>query len=189
MKQRSRHKLLDKIIIIDVESTCWKGKPPMGERSEIIEIGCCLLDVKTGELTENQGILVKPVNSRVSDFCTELTTLTQNQVDAGISFQAACRLLQEEYLSKNRVWASFGDYDRKQFGRQCEATGIPYPFGSRHLNVKTLCALKHGWDREVGMAMVLERLDLPLMGTHHRGVDDALNIAKILWTLLQERQS
>jgi inhibitor of KinA sporulation pathway (predicted exonuclease) len=34
------------------------------------------------------------------------------------------------------------------------------------------------------MAGALELLDIPLEGTHHRGVDDAKNIAKILsWIL------
>jgi hypothetical protein len=27
------------ILAVDVESTCWLGKPPSGEQSEIIEIG------------------------------------------------------------------------------------------------------------------------------------------------------
>ena len=52
--------LLDKIIIIDVESTCWEGANPVGMESDIIEIGICLLDVQTGEITNNKGILVKP---------------------------------------------------------------------------------------------------------------------------------
>lgn len=29
------------------------------------------------------------------------------------------------------------------------------------------------------MAQALKLLDMPLVGTHHRGVDDAVNIAKI----------
>jgi hypothetical protein len=41
------------------------------------------------------------------------------------------------------------------------------------LNVKTLFALAWGLRRELGMRRALERLELPLEGTHHRGVDDA----------------
>ncbi|HWO78436.1 MAG TPA: 3'-5' exonuclease, partial [Bacillus sp. (in: firmicutes)] len=36
-----------------------------------------------------------------------------------------------------------------------------------------------GKERGVGMARALEMLKLPLEGTHHRGIDDARNIAKI----------
>ena len=181
---KPKAKLLDKIVVVDVEATCWRGKPPEGEQSEIIEIGICLLDVANGEITANKGILVRPSRSTVSAFCTELTTLTQEQVDTGISFTEACNMLREKYLSKDRVWASYGDYDRRMFRKQCEMEGFPYPFGTRHINVKTLCALRNKWIKETGMARAMERLKLPLIGTHHRGVDDAFNIAKILQTLL-----
>ena len=58
--------LLDKIIVIDVEATCWEGVPLAGMESDIIEIGICLLDVQSGEITNNKGILVKPERSTIS---------------------------------------------------------------------------------------------------------------------------
>ena len=178
-------KQLDVVLVVDVEATCWEGTPPEGEENEIIEIGLCLLDVKTGERRERESILVRPERSRVSAFCTELTTLTQAQVEQGISFGEACALLRTKYLAQQRVWASYGDYDRRQFERQCQRTGVGYPFGATHLNVKTLFALVHALPREVGMAAALARLGLPLEGSHHRGADDAWNIAGILSHLLQ----
>jgi hypothetical protein len=69
-------KLLDKIIVIDLESTCWEGPPPEGQVSEIIEIGVVTLDVASLERVEKQSILIKPVKSQISEFCTKLTTLT-----------------------------------------------------------------------------------------------------------------
>ena len=64
-------KQLDKIVVVDVESTCWEGKTPEGQVSEIIEIGICLLDVHTFEISDNRGILIQPQHSEVSDFCLE----------------------------------------------------------------------------------------------------------------------
>lgn len=177
--------ILDKIIIIDVESTCWEGAPPAGMESDIIEIGICLLDVQNGEITDNRGILIKPERSVISPFCTSLTTITPEMVAKGVmSFKEACFILRKEYLSQKRVWASFGAYDLKQFQRQCSAMGIGFPFGPSHINVKTLFALKNKLGHEEGMAGALKILDIPLKGTHHRGVDDAFNIAKILNRIL-----
>lgn len=177
-------KKLDAIIVVDVESTCWKSKPPQGEESEIIEIGICLLDVASATPTEKESILVKPERSRVSKFCTELTTLTQKQVDKGISFAEACAALKSKYKSPQRVWASYGDYDRNMFQKQTLRRDMKYPFGPRHINVKTLFALAYNLEKEVGMPGALETLKIPLEGTHHRGGDDAWNIAKILGELL-----
>jgi inhibitor of KinA sporulation pathway (predicted exonuclease) len=177
-------KKLDQIIVVDVEATCWDGEPPGGQESEIIEIGICPIDVATGERLEKRGILVKPGKSTVSDFCTTLTTLTREDVEKGITFKEACSLLQKEYRTKHRVWASYGDYDRRQFERQCLSFHINYPFGATHINVKNLFAVVHRLPHEVGMAEALKISGLPLEGVHHRGEDDAWNIAGILSGLL-----
>ena len=180
---------LDQIVVVDVESTCWQGAPPPGQESEIIEIGLCTLDVARGERVARDDLLVRPAASSVSAFCTELTTLTQQQVDGGIPFAEACAALQRLYRSKDRLWASYGDYDRRQFERQCHDRGVAYPFGLGHLNVKTLFAIVYALPREVGMDAALERLGLPLDGTHHRAGDDAWNIALILSSLLRQTRA
>ena len=95
-----------------------------------------------------------------------------------------CQILKDKYLTHQRVWASYGEYDKNQFQKQCQSSGVKYPFTSKHINVKTLLALVRSLPREVGMAQALELLNLPLEGTHHRGVDDAWNIGKILSELL-----
>jgi inhibitor of KinA sporulation pathway (predicted exonuclease) len=149
-------RLLDQLLIIDIEATCWEGTVLAGQENEIIEIGVCVLDLVSGQRLERASILVKPERSTVSPFCTQLTTLTQEQVEQGISFAAACELLQERYASNQRVWASYGDYDRGQFERQCRSRQVDYPFGPKHINIKTLFALLQGLPREVGMAGALQ---------------------------------
>ena len=175
---------LDVIVVVDLEATCWEGEPPDGQEGEIIEIGVCALDVGTLRRAERRSILVRPTRSAVSPYCTQLTTLTQEQVDGGIDFAAACDILRCEYRTGDRLWASYGDYDRRQFERQCAATAVSYPFGPGHLNVKTLFAVSHALSREMGMDAALAQLDHPLEGTHHRAGDDVWNIAAILASLL-----
>ena len=96
--------------------------------------------------------------------------------------------MKKKYLSKERVWASYGDYDRRQFEKQCQSLNISYPFGTRHLNIKTLFAIIYALPQEVGMDQALTLLNLPLEGTHHRGGDDAWNIAGILSEVLLQRR-
>ncbi len=176
---------LDQILVIDIEATCWEGAPPEGEENEIIEVGICTLDVASGERLQKRSLLVRPERSRVSPFCQQLTSLTQEQVEGGISFAEACRILREEYLARERTWASYGDYDRTMFERQCRERDLLYPFSPRHLNIKTLLAVLQGLHGEVGMARGLELLGLPLEGVHHRGGDDAWNIAAMLAELMR----
>lgn len=177
---------LDQIIVIDLEATCWETpKPPPGQEREIIEIGICTLDVVSGERLAKRSILVKPERSSISAFCTQLTTLTQEQVmREGVSFKKACSILKKEYLSEERMWASYGDYDRAKFEKQCRLYSVSYPFGPRHLNIKSLFGLMNGIPREIGLEKAMGVLNLPMEGTHHRGDDDAWNAAAILSTLM-----
>ncbi|WP_435858412.1 exonuclease domain-containing protein [Streptomyces milbemycinicus] len=133
---------LDRVLVVDVEATCWDGPAPEGMESEIIEIGLCELDVATGERPVRRSLMVRPERSTVSPFCTELTTITPEQAAAGIGFAEACEILRDEHGAGHRVWASWGEYDRAQFTRQSSATNIRYPFGTRHLNVKNLTSTR-----------------------------------------------
>lgn len=102
-------KTTDKIIIIDLEATCWQGTVPKGQENEIIEIGLAVLDSTTGEISKNQGILIRPQRSEVSPFCTELTTITAKLLESeGILFEEAIDKLIAEYQPDSYTWASYG---------------------------------------------------------------------------------
>lgn len=177
-------KPVGKINVIDVESTCWEGPAPGGQVSEIIEIGISVLDPITLQVLSTESLLVRPTQSEVSPFCTKLTTITQEMLADAMGFEEVLQILRKKYKSRERLFASYGDYDRRMFQRQCERLGVPYPFGDRHLNVKNLYALSQGLTSEVGMAASLRDLGFELEGTHHRGGDDSRNIARILGALL-----
>jgi inhibitor of KinA sporulation pathway (predicted exonuclease) len=176
---------LDIVLVVDLEATCWENGPPEGQENEIIEIGLCPFDVSRRKRLEKRSILVRPETSEVSEFCTGLTTLTQEDVDGGIPLDEACALLRDEYDGQNRAWASWGDYDRRQLARECEAKEITYPFGPTHINAKTLFALKRGRRKECGLLEATDTLEMDFEGRHHRGVDDAWNVAAILDWILQ----
>jgi inhibitor of KinA sporulation pathway (predicted exonuclease) len=166
--------------VVDVEATCWPGRPPPGQVSEIIEIGLCVVDLESRERVSRHRVLVRPARSTVGEFCTELTGLTQDEVDGGVGFREACEILERDHHSRYRAWASWGDYDRRQFERQCAPGDVRYPFGSRHTNAKKTFSDVYGLSRRLGMKGALGHAGLPLEGRHHSGVDDAWNIAALV---------
>ena len=111
---------LSKILVIDIESTCWDGGyAPRGQVSEIIEVGLCVLDSKTLKRGEKRAIMVKPMKSHINEFCTGLTSITPEMVELAKPLSNACAVLEKEYESRQCLMASWGDYDRKQFERNC----------------------------------------------------------------------
>lgn len=182
-------RLLDKIVVVDVESTCWEGNPPPGQMSEIIQVGICTIDTTSLERAEKRSLLVKPIRSEISEFCRTLTGLTPEMLaDAG-TLADAVAILKKDYLTKERLWASWGDYDRRQFERVCKELEVAFPFGTSHLNVKTLFAVGVGLKREVGMAEAYQHLGWQIEGVHHHGDDDAWNIAGVLCLLLRRMRT
>ncbi|MEN0056486.1 MAG: 3'-5' exonuclease [Mucilaginibacter sp.] len=105
--------------------------------------------------------------------------------ERGVTLSEACDILEKSYNSKQLTWASYGAYDRTMLKDQCMKLGIPYPMSDHHINVKILFSEVHGLTKGVGMAHALRMLNLSLEGTHHRGVDDAKNIANILYQLVE----
>lgn len=204
-------KLQDEILIVDLETTCWeKNIIPAGEVSDIIEIGVAHLDIKTLEITKNWGIYVEPVRSTISEFCTDLTGISSKTIqELGIPIFKAFTALEFE-KSRQRTWASWGNFDRKKMETDCYGPHcldladilfgkygaqsrlnplsviLKYPMAPRHINVKTLFTVCLGLEKEPGMKEALEIIGIKLEGRHHSGKDDANNIAKILAYLLRK---
>ena len=183
----TKSKLNDAIVVADVECTCWEpdAPQPRWEHQEIIQVGVCELFVEHLTRGEKCSYLCKPEQSEITEFCTNLTGITEERMDAGgIPLAYTLPLLRDRHSTRRRTWASYGDFDRHQFKRECERKGLDYPFGRRHINVKTLFALAHGLEKEVPMDKALEMLKVPLVGRHHDGMDDAYNVAGILCHVL-----
>ena len=170
-------------LIIDLEATCWeRGEGHRGE-NEIIEIGSVVVDDGYRILDEIQRF-VRPVRNPVlSEFCKTLTSIKQSDVDTAQTFPDVLRdfQAQAERISGQKLsdlgFCSWGDYDRKQLIRDCQYHRIPYPFGP-HRNLKKEFAWRHHI-KPVSITRALRILRINFEGTHHRGIDDARNIARI----------
>jgi inhibitor of KinA sporulation pathway (predicted exonuclease) len=174
------------INVIDVESTCWADSPPLGQVSEIIDIGVCVIDVGACMIVDGDALRVKPTLSAISSFCTELTGISVAEASSGMTFAEACGTLESRHDSRRRAWLSWGDYDRKQFERDCLRKHVRYPFGEAHTNAKAVHSRKANGGRQMGMARALDAYGMTLEGRHHSGHDDAKNIGRLVLRLIAD---
>ena len=179
---------LRKISVIDLEATCWEAESPPGEISEIIEIGIVTVNLTTKTLEDTCQHLVIPIESHVSEFCTNLTGHTEKHLrENGVQF---CDLVKTliRHGTKNRAAAGWGDYDANMVRDQCKDRKVINPFGPTYFNVKALFAMAYGLQRGCGLEKALEILGWQFEGNPHRGVDDAYNTAKIFLHLVTGMQ-
>ena len=177
-----------RFLIFDLEATCWKDDHAPAEM-ETIEIGAVELDA-FGAPQSEFGCFVRPVvHPQLSDFCRDLTSIQQSDVDKAETFSVAFARFVEwaETGGEPLTLVSWGDFDPRQLQLDCARAGIEYPASfARHVNIKQRFALARNL-KPVGMARALKMLEIPLSGTHHRGIDDARNIASIaqqIWPAL-----
>ena len=165
------------ILAIDLEATCG-GTIARGDM-EIIEIGAVLL--LDGTVIEEFQRFVRPYrNPILTAFCTELTGITQADVDAAANFHAVTADM-AQWLSPHQPleWCSWGDYDLKQLRMDCARTGAAWPIPAAHFNAKQLFSETFGVKKQgLNEAIVLAGLDWS--GRHHRAIDDARNLAKLV---------
>jgi inhibitor of KinA sporulation pathway (predicted exonuclease) len=169
-------------IILDLEATCWKrGTRP--SRMEIIDIGAvCLED---GLVTDEFSRFVKPIERpKLSEFCIELTTIQQTNIDSADTFAAVFGEFLDWIGSVPFIWCSWGAYDFYQLKIDCQRHTIDFPtILEQHINLKQQFSAVKGI-KKCGMKRALDILEIPLEGQHHRGIDDARNTAKIAMEIL-----
>lgn len=171
------------ILVIDLEATCSNDESITGSNMEIIEIGACWVNPE-GEILDTFQSFVRPVVNRIlTPFCTELTTITQDEVDGAPTFDQVAPLLKEfaiKHLEENSIWTSWGNYDRSQFEHDSVRHKVENPVAHlSHTNLKKIFAKKRKIKR-VGMISALQIAGLEHTGAHHRALDDAINISKLL---------
>jgi inhibitor of KinA sporulation pathway (predicted exonuclease) len=177
-------------LVIDLEATTDENNRLVPRNHmEIIEIGAVLVDARTLAPEAEFQTFVKPVrHPKLTDFCMKLTSIRQSDVDGAPRFPEAIESLRRFIDGRDALFCSWGRYDRNQFEQDARYHRVSLPFGNRHLNLKEEFSAQLGESRGYGMDGALRRVKLPLVGTHHRGIDDARNIARLLpWALGRAR--
>lgn len=173
-------------LVIDLEATCDDGGRVPRSETEIIEIGAVLVAGDTFQPVAEFQTFVRPVrHPQLTAFCTALTSITQADVAEAPGFAAAIAALERFMVPHMRggappLFCSWGDYDKHQFAHDARHHRVRLPFGRDHQNLKQAFSDALGTRKRFGMARALQRIGAPLEGTHHRGIDDARNIARLL---------
>ena len=196
------------LCVLDFEATCEEDPTPQPSPQEIIEFPSLLFRKALNEEGEPEYRLVdafeafvRPViHPKLSDFCKALTTITQEQVDAADPFPTVLErhvkwLTDHGSFDENAsfYFVTCGDWDfRTMLPMQMKASRISYKAIPRNytrwINIKRVFDDSTG-KKSRGMASMLKQLGIVLTGTHHRGIDDCRNIAKIVHALQERYES
>uniref|UniRef100_A0A3B5MJR8 ERI1 exoribonuclease 2 n=1 Tax=Xiphophorus couchianus TaxID=32473 RepID=A0A3B5MJR8_9TELE len=197
------------LIVIDFESTCWREKNNYGQ--EIIEFPAVLLDTSSGEVESEFHTYVQPQEHPVlSEFCTELTGITQVQVEAGVPLQICLsqfnRWVQNLRLEKgvmfpNKQQASSASDESQKLCTfltwsdwdlgvclqyECKRKQLHKPdVLSSWIDLRSTYRLFYS-RKPKGLNGALQDLGIQFSGREHSGLDDARNTARLAIRMMRD---
>ncbi|KAJ3297216.1 ERI1 exoribonuclease 2 [Borealophlyctis nickersoniae] len=143
---------------------------------------------------------VKPeINPVLSDFCKNLTGITQEQVDNGVHLSEALKKF-DAWLAQRRLrrsegdscvfdWelATWSDWDMTTcLAHQCRWMELPLPgYFTRWIDIKKSYRVLYERSPR-GVKGSMEDMGLTWEGNEHSGIDDAKNTARLAHRMLQD---
>jgi len=168
-------------IIFDLEATCWEHPRPT-YKQEVIEIGAVLVD-EYAHATAVFSEFIQPIfHPTLSPFCKELTSIAQEDVANARLFPEVVEAFQEwmgYFDDEEYLLCSWGFFDKKIFVNNCELHQIDDDWVEPHISLKHQYQEIKSLRRKIGLKRAVEKEGFEFTGTHHRGIDDAHNLAKI----------
>lgn len=172
----------DYMMILDVEHTCTEdGSIPPDER-EIIELGAVIVDLKSIKIIDEFSSLIKPQrHPKISNFCSQLTGITQSELDDSDNFETVFSNFLNWYPITSKVlFATWGSYDLVQINIDCKFHNLERFSPNAVLNLKKAFKNVNKLKKPVGLAKALVLCQREYEGSHHRALDDATNTVKLL---------
>ncbi|KAF5201496.1 Eri1 exoribonuclease [Thalictrum thalictroides] len=184
----------DYLLVLDLEG-----------KVEILEFPVIMIDLKTLRFVDFFHRFVRPVKmdeQRVNEYIEgKYGKIGVDRVwhDTAITFQEVLQEF-EDWMARNNLrdkksggsllraaFVTCGNWDLKtKIPQQCKDSNIKLPsYFLEWINLKDIYL--NFYKREArGMRTMMDELQIPLLGTHHLGIDDSKNIVRVMQRMLSD---
>ncbi|NXB30124.1 ERI2 exoribonuclease, partial [Eulacestoma nigropectus] len=193
------------LIVLDFEATCWPDPERRG--AEIIEFPAVLLNTSTGEIESEFHAYVQPQEHPIlSEFCTRLTGITQNQVDEGVPLNICLsqflKWIQKIQNEKKIIFSTDSQCNSTSEAKACAFVtwtdwdlGVCLHYECKRKQLRKPNILNSWIDLKAtyrafysrkpkGLNGALQDLGIAFEGREHSGLHDSRNTARLAWRLI-----
>lgn len=170
------------LLVVDMEFSCWKGRPPQDQHQEIISIGICKLDLSSKEILAEKSFLIKNVLGDISYFCTEITGIEQEDIDNdGVELEVAFKEIASELVDENTfAWTAWGNQDQRQLMFDLRRKKLDNVFPETFFDSSILFSKFTKNKTSFSLSNAVEYLGVEYYGYVHQAMDDAINLSNII---------
>ncbi|XP_041364611.1 ERI1 exoribonuclease 2-like [Gigantopelta aegis] len=192
------------LIVLDFESTCWKDCKY--KTQEIIEFPCVLLNTWSGQIESEFQYYVQPSEHPVlSDFCKQLTGITQDQVEQGIPLSLCLKKFDHwiSRLHKEKGVTFTVDNSKTVAALTTIVTwsdwdlGVCLQYECRRKQIRKQPVFNSWIDlratyrkfysrKPQGLNGALQDVGIKFEGREHSGLCDARNTARLAWRMIKD---
>lgn len=152
-----------------------------GQPSEIVEIGACKVDLDSKSIVDDFQVYILPESGVFKESTRKFIHMRQEDVEGAVSFQEGIKQF-KQWLSEEALLCSWGKDDKVHLVDQCLRHHMDIHWMEHYRDIqkpisKLLGAKKN---EQVGLKNALQLAGIEPTGKMHRGIDDAINTAKLL---------
>lgn len=163
------------IIFFDIEMCCWEDKSP----GEIIEISLVRYNTQQQNISGVSQYYITPQTDDISSYCTQLTGITPQKIQrCGMPFNHVIQSIKRKY-GKSNIFCSWGR-DDLIINKYCIQYGIVTPIHEFINGSKLFNMLTKSDDTNKSMYKMLQHYQIPVHGKAHNGLDDAINLSRLI---------
>lgn len=178
-------------LCIDTELSCWEDATYQKKQTlEVFEYGMAIIDLDKMRISRSGRYYVKNERHEVSDFCTQLTGITQKKLsNQGFSLQVVTKMLAEKWGSRNKnvPILAWGD-ERVWVERDCQAKNTPYPFHNGLINLAHYFRFNQpNLPRNLSLFDACTQMNADIVHPIHSAQSDAETLANLALSMVKNK--
>lgn len=181
-------------VVFDIEKTCWMETEADLHQSEIIEIGAVKLDGNLDTISTFSELIKPSFNAKLSDYCRNLTHISQKEVDNAESLNVVVKSFEEWIGTDTENIYSWGLQDKNQVIDEVSLKGfhgnIIKLMEERYIDMQQQFMNLNGIRnvKPYGLKRVLCLIGEDFDGKSHRALSDSKNCIPVLKTIIEKNK-
>lgn len=158
-----------------------------GQPSEIVEIGACKIDMNTRKIIDQFQIYISPRKGYVAKSTRNFINMSKQDMRNAVPLKVGIQRF-VEWLGEEYYLCSWGKDDRIHLMDECIRKRIKLTWLRNYNDIQKQIGaiLREDNKNQLGLQSALELAGLEPVGLAHRGIDDAINTARLLCKLLDQ---
>ncbi|WP_199614833.1 3'-5' exonuclease [Paenibacillus alkalitolerans] len=152
-----------------------------GQLSEIVEIGACKVDLQSKTITDQFQVYICPKSGYVSKSTRKFINMEKEDIEKAVPFQTGIELF-STWLGEDYFLCSWGKDDRVHLINECVRNRMNLDWFKNYNDIQQQIGkiLTANTSNQLGLKNALNLAGIEHLGKAHKGIDDAMNTARLL---------